>query len=379
MNGVVCRYITALRYRLLYSPRLFLLWSLVFLVDVMCETSGLETVCDLFKSSCGISDFDDICGAITSTDGGAFTVFAPRNEAFDRISERTQNILEDRSVLNEVLLSHVVGRKIVEEELYCGNTVHMESSYPTRTICSYNDVYQVGQGNSRSAFPKITEYDLSTCNGVLHVVDNLIMPVAYHHRPDIYPVSTPSRKVPTAAPNHKMPSRFEPTSQHHGTSGKDRLPMKPIRDKVLIDNTQPSFPDGFCEDKIEVSKSCYTFGESIEITYQTCSPGKEDWFGVFRSHSHNTQTKQMRTRPMYWEWACGGNGETSSCGDQHPRWGKLTIDQPLGGGRYSVYTFSDVARPYTSVSYTESFDVARYCPTNHGSSNKKYYREGKSL
>lgn len=56
------------------------------------------------------------------------------------------------------------------------NILHMTTGRVSRTLCE-GDVpkYQRGAGNLDDALPTITRFDIEACNGVVHVVDKLIL------------------------------------------------------------------------------------------------------------------------------------------------------------------------------------------------------------
>lgn len=46
----------------------------------------------------------------------------------------------------------------------------------TRTVCKDHDVFQRGAGNTKADMPKIIGADVMACNGVIHVIDEVILP-----------------------------------------------------------------------------------------------------------------------------------------------------------------------------------------------------------
>lgn len=108
----------------------------------------------------------------TVRDAEALTVFAPTNAAFAQVPEETlQALLADRELLQEVLLTHVIGSVVtsdvvtqLEEAPTAANNV-----LPVNT--SYNGTVTVGNAT-------VTDVDIMASNGVIHVVDAVIMPPA---------------------------------------------------------------------------------------------------------------------------------------------------------------------------------------------------------
>lgn len=47
----------------------------------------------------------------------------------------------------------------------------------SRTICAGVDIFQKGAGNPRDTMPQIVETDIEACNGVVHVVNQAMLPI----------------------------------------------------------------------------------------------------------------------------------------------------------------------------------------------------------
>jgi transforming growth factor-beta-induced protein len=134
---------------------------------------------------------------------GPFTVFAPTNEAFEALERSPMDArIHDVDTLTDILLYHVVADNSVlpSGDLACQGHVPMANGDVTKTVChpSSGRVYQIGRGNvashqRSSSYPEIVEADVEACNGIVHVVDNVILPKlvgtqptrkrrpAYHH------------------------------------------------------------------------------------------------------------------------------------------------------------------------------------------------------
>ena len=99
---------------------------------------------------------------------GPFTVFAPTDEAFARIPQaELQALLADKQALTEVLTYHVVPGKVMAADvvnLKTAKTVQGES-------LSINTMYGVKVDTA-----KVIKTDIETSNGVIHVIDAVILP-----------------------------------------------------------------------------------------------------------------------------------------------------------------------------------------------------------
>mmetsp|Transcript_12000 Transcript_12000/g.25398 ORF Transcript_12000/g.25398 Transcript_12000/m.25398 type:complete len:505 (-) Transcript_12000:588-2102(-) len=135
-------------------------------------------------------------GTATSLINPPITVFAPTNAAFIRMSGN--GILSfltegNREALKDILLFHMFNQEVHFGHLVCTDIIEMLNGDKTTTRCKNGFKFQVGVGSATNAEPKIVVADQEASNGVLHVVDEVIMP----------PISTmaPSLDPPTSAPS----------------------------------------------------------------------------------------------------------------------------------------------------------------------------------
>ena len=102
---------------------------------------------------------------------GPFTVFAPTNAAFDALPEGTLESLlqpENRDTLVEILTYHVVAGEVMSTDLSDGMMAEtVEGSQITITI---ND------GGVSINDANVVAADVEASNGVVHVIDSVIMP-----------------------------------------------------------------------------------------------------------------------------------------------------------------------------------------------------------
>ena len=139
--------------------------------------------------ACSLEDFSTLCTAVTQAGlGGAlsrglWTVFAPTNDAFEALPEGTlEAVLADSDMLVDVLLFHVVANKeVFAADLRCQHLLKMGNDKYSRTVCrsgSVNGIFQKGAGNPRRAadMPKVVTTDIAACNGLIHVVNNVMLP-----------------------------------------------------------------------------------------------------------------------------------------------------------------------------------------------------------
>lgn len=114
---------------------------------------------------------------------GPFTVFAPTNAAFDKLPEGTVATLvkpENKEQLQTILKYHVVSgkwnAKAIAKLIKKGDGKAMIKTVSGGTLTAWtkgNDVY-VTDENGNSA--KVTIADVNQSNGVIHVVDTVLLP-----------------------------------------------------------------------------------------------------------------------------------------------------------------------------------------------------------
>jgi len=109
------------------------------------------------------------------TQSGPFTVFAPTDEAFDRIPRDTlAEILKDKDVLGPILRRHVIPGKTLHAKGISWDE-HETANANGQTIATQvfkKGVIKVAASRDSSAF--IIQSDLLATNGVIHVIDAVI-------------------------------------------------------------------------------------------------------------------------------------------------------------------------------------------------------------
>jgi len=102
---------------------------------------------------------------------GPFTVFAPTDEAFAKLPDGTVESLlepENRAKLVEILKYHVVaGRVTSDKALEIGSAETLQSEKIKITV---------DEGQARVNNAKLVQTDIMTSNGVIHVIDTVLLP-----------------------------------------------------------------------------------------------------------------------------------------------------------------------------------------------------------
>ncbi len=111
--------------------------------------------------------------AETLSGDGPFTVFAPTNDAFEKLPKGTlDKVLADKEKLTAILMAHVVKGKSVMAADVVGMKGKKVNGY---TIEVEGDSVYLTNGSTKV---KVVKTDIKAKNGVIHVIDTVIMPVA---------------------------------------------------------------------------------------------------------------------------------------------------------------------------------------------------------
>jgi uncharacterized surface protein with fasciclin (FAS1) repeats len=116
---------------------------------------------------------------------GPFTVFAPTNEAFAKLPKGTVETLlkpENKSKLQSILTYHVVAGKMssadIAKAIKKGNGKAVLATVQGSKLTAWMDgktLYITDENGNKS---KVTIADVNQSNGVIHVVDTVVMPKA---------------------------------------------------------------------------------------------------------------------------------------------------------------------------------------------------------
>lgn len=107
------------------------------------------------------------------------TVFVPTDDAFANLANETKEALNNTDTLIDTIRYHVSMGLTMSTDLSCGGSVEMLDGMNTTTLCGSNsEVFQVGTGVSPgvNSFPKIAKADVETCFGVVHAIDEVLIP-----------------------------------------------------------------------------------------------------------------------------------------------------------------------------------------------------------
>jgi uncharacterized surface protein with fasciclin (FAS1) repeats len=101
---------------------------------------------------------------------GPFTVFAPTDEAFAKVPADTlAKLAADKAMLTKVLTHHVVAGKVMAADIKPGDVA---------TVAGPNVTLSVADGKVMVNGATVTTADVAASNGVIHIIDQVILPPA---------------------------------------------------------------------------------------------------------------------------------------------------------------------------------------------------------
>lgn len=135
---------------------------------------------DVVDTALAAGNFTTLAQALTAAElietlkgEGPFTVFAPTDEAFAKLDAATLASLlkpEGKDKLKAILTYHVVAGKVMAADVAAGDVA---------TVNGANAAIAVGEdGAVTFAGANVTKTDIDCTNGVIHVIDTVVMPPA---------------------------------------------------------------------------------------------------------------------------------------------------------------------------------------------------------
>lgn len=145
------------------------------------ETTGSTTAPaagDIVAVAAGNPDFSTLVAAVkaaglveTLQGAGPFTVFAPNNAAFAALPAGLVDKLllpENKDTLVKILTYHVVAGKVMAADVKAGDVASVEGSNIAVTVD--------GGTVTLNGSSKVIATDVAASNGVIHVIDAVILP-----------------------------------------------------------------------------------------------------------------------------------------------------------------------------------------------------------
>jgi uncharacterized surface protein with fasciclin (FAS1) repeats len=129
------------------------------IVDIAVQAGSFKTLVQAVQAA----------GLVETLSGeGPFTVFAPTDEAFAQIPQDTlQAVLADKEKLTAILTYHVVPGKLMAADVV--------RSTQLQTVQGQSITVST-EGGVRVDNANVIQTDIEADNGVIHVIDQVIMP-----------------------------------------------------------------------------------------------------------------------------------------------------------------------------------------------------------
>jgi len=213
----------------------------------------------------------------TAFDNGSFTILAPTDTAFAQLPNGTiASLLKDpEGQLKQVLLNHVIDKTLMSTEVVkVGDAKTMQG-----TVLKVNytgDAVTIGGA-------KVTKTDIVCKNGVIHVIDRVLVP----------PVEV---KTVTPTPSPTVQPSVTITFTRDLTIAPTTMVYIPVGGKVVWKNDDPFKPHGIAAlnnpDPASLkyfgngSAQNIPFGGSISVTFDTV--GRYDYKTVFQPETTGT-------------------------------------------------------------------------------------------
>jgi transforming growth factor-beta-induced protein len=155
----------------------FVLPANLFSADVQCAPTSAKAK-DIVDTAVAAGSFKTLATALKAADlvatlkgKGPFTVFAPTDEAFAKLQKGTVEDLlkpENKAKLTAILTYHVVPGNVMAADV-----VKLSKA---KTVQGSEVTIKVDDGKVMVENAKVTATDIKCGNGVIHVIDAVILP-----------------------------------------------------------------------------------------------------------------------------------------------------------------------------------------------------------
>jgi len=152
--------------------------GIIHVIDTVILPPAEEQVMDIVDTAVADGRFTTLVAAVqaaglvdTLKGEGPFTVFAPTDDAFAKLPAGTIDELlksENKQQLTDILLYHVMAGKVMAESVTDG--LIADSALGTSLF------FKLDMGNAYINEAQIIITDIETSNGVIHVIDTVILP-----------------------------------------------------------------------------------------------------------------------------------------------------------------------------------------------------------
>ena len=139
---------------------------------------------DIIDTADANGNFKTLATALTAADlidtlkgPGPFTVFAPTDKAFAKIPKADlEALLKDKAKLSAVLTYHVVAGKVMAADVKTGKVTTVQGSELNISVNSTKKPYSESITTVKVDNATVIITDIVADNGVIHVIDAVVMP-----------------------------------------------------------------------------------------------------------------------------------------------------------------------------------------------------------
>lgn len=157
-------------------PTKFLSAAALLATAATAQAQDAKPTKDIVETAVAAGSFKTLVAAVqaaglveTLKGKGPFTVFAPTDEAFAKLPPGTvEALLKDKAKLTAILTYHVVSG-----DVRAAQAMKLSSA---KTVNGQSFRIMVKDGNVMIDNAKVVKADIGTTNGVIHVIDTVILP-----------------------------------------------------------------------------------------------------------------------------------------------------------------------------------------------------------
>jgi len=171
--------------------------GLIHVIDAVMITQSMQLSENILDTLIERGNFTSLVGSVqaaslveTLSGDGPFTIFAPTDDAFSALPEGVlEDYLSDIPMLTDVLMYHLVNGAFYANELV--NREDIQSMQGEKIDIAVNWIIKVNEAN-------IDIIDIECGNGVIHVIDSVILPPSMT-MPTVYEVILSDERLSTLA------------------------------------------------------------------------------------------------------------------------------------------------------------------------------------
>ena len=150
----------------------------LLLMAAAASAGGQTTKADIVDTAINAGSFETLTAALGAAGlvdalrgDGPFTVFAPTDEAFAKLPAGTvDNLLKPENLdqLKRILTYHVVSGRL--------DAAAVTKSHGADTLAGDRVEFKVADGAVQVGSATVVKADISTKNGIIHVIDSVLIP-----------------------------------------------------------------------------------------------------------------------------------------------------------------------------------------------------------